>query len=388
MNILHIDMDAFYASVEARERPELAGRPLVVGGRPEGRGVVAAANYAARRFGVHSAMPMATALRLCPDLIVLPVRIDLYAQVSQAIRAIFERYTPLIEPLSLDEAFLDVAASERLFGPAPAIGRAIKNAIRDELELTASVGIGPNKFIAKIASDLDKPDGFRVVAEDQVQAFLDPLPIARLWGVGKVTGERLARWGIERIGQVRAQPQEFMERQFGKGGLHLWELAHGRDPRRVEPEQQAKSISHETTFSRDIGDPRVLRAWLQHLTEQVAWRLRRHGLRGRTVEIKARSADFRTLTRARTLPEPTDSTEVIWRAAAKLFDERIPPEHLPLRLVGIGVSGFGAAEPAQPDLFAAVSPGSAVLDLTADRIRERFGERALQRGTATRRRDE
>lgn len=388
MSILHVDMDAFYASVEERERPDLAGRPLVVGGRPEGRGVVAAANYAARRFGVHSAMPMATALRLCPQLVVLPVRIELYARVSQSIRGIFERYTPLIEPLSLDEAFLDVGGSERLFGPAPVIGRAIKEAIRTELGLTASVGVAPNKFVAKIASDLDKPDGFLVVSEDEVQGFLDPLPISRLWGVGRVTGERLGRWGIERIGQLRAQSREFMESRFGKGGLQLWELAHGRDPRRVEPEQQAKSISHETTFAADIADRGVLRAWLQHLTEQVAWRLRRHGLRGRTVEIKARSADFRTLTRSRTLPEPTDRTDVLWRAAAGLFDEKIPPEHLPLRLIGMGVSGFGAEEPSQTDLFAAPVAGPTALDTAADRIRERFGERALQRGTSTRRRGE
>lgn len=386
MSILHVDMDAFYASVEEREHPELAGRPLVVGGRPEGRGVVAAANYAARRFGVHSAMPMATALRLCPRLTVLPVRMELYAEVSQAIRAIFERYTPLIEPLSLDEAFLDVAGSERLFGPAAAIGRAIKDAIRAELGLTASVGVAPNKFIAKIASDLDKPDGFRVVEEEGVQAFLDPLPVSRLWGVGKVTGEQLSRWGIRTIGQLRGQSREFVARQFGKTGLHLWELAHGRDARRVEPEQQAKSISHETTFAEDIGDRGVLRAWLQHLTEQVAWRLRRHGLRGRTVEIKARSADFRTLTRARSLPEPTDRTDVLWRAAAELLDTRIPAEHLPLRLIGMGVSGFGAEAGGQADLFGPAERTPDVLDSTADAIRERFGERALQRGTAARRR--
>lgn len=384
MTILHADMDAFYASVEIRERPELADQPLVVGGRPEARGVVAAASYAARRFGVHSAMPMARALRLCPQLVILPPRPALYAEVSQQIRAIFERYTPLIEPLSLDEAFLDVAASQRLFGPPPVIGQMIRRAIREELGLGVSVGVAPNKFLAKLASDLDKPDGFLVVERDGVQAFLDPLPIGRLWGVGKVTAARLERFGIGRIGDLRRQAPEFMQAQFGRAGLQLLALAHGHDPRRVEPEQQAKSISHETTFAQDIGDLGVLRAWLQHLTEQVAWRLRRAGLRGRTVEIKARSAEFQTLIRSRTLPEATDSTERLWRAALELLETRIPRTHLPLRLIGVGVSGFGEGAPLQTDLFAG-QPAAAAVDTLADRIRERFGPGALQRGTAVRR---
>ncbi len=382
--IIHVDMDAFYASVEERERPALAGRPLVVGGTPQGRGVVAAANYAARRYGVHSAMPMATALRLCPELQVLPVRMALYAEVSQAIRAVFEAYTPLIEPLSLDEAFLDVAASRRLFGSEAEIGRAIKARIGEELGLVASVGVAPNKFLAKLAGDLDKPDGFRVVEPGAVQAFLDPLPVERLWGVGPATAATLARIGVRRIGALRRLPQDLLERHLGKAGVQLWRLAQGIDPRRVEPDREARSISHETTFPTDIGDPAVLRAWLQHLTEQVTWRLRRAGLKARTVHLKVRYADFRTLSRSQSLALPSDATGVLWRSAAQLL-ERLPGGHPPLRLIGIGVSGFQGEAAAQGELFAAEPVRAQSLDAVADRIRQRFGGTALQRGTAARR---
>lgn len=379
--ILHVDMDAFFAAVEIRARPELAGRPVIVGGAAERRGVVSTANYEARRHGVHSAMPTATALRLCPQAVLLPPRHDLYAEVSQQIRAVFERYTPQVEPLSLDEAFLDVSGSERLFGSGEAIGRRIKQEIRAELGLVASVGVAPNKFIAKIASDIDKPDGFVVVPPDQVQAFLNPLPVGRLWGVGKVGARVFERLGIGTIGQLRAYSPRLLQQHFGNFAEQLWQLAHGNDSRPVVSEHEAKSISQETTFPRDVGEREVLRAWLLDLAEQVAWRLRRHGLKGRTVHLKARLADFSTLTRAQTLGQPTDITDEIRQAALGLFEQRLPQPLPPLRLIGVGVSGFDAIPDGQEDLFAApVRERQSRLDAVMDRVTERYGRGSLSRG--------
>ncbi len=380
--ILHVDMDAFYASVEERDRPELRGKPVIVGGTPEGRGVVAAANYEARKFGVHSAMSAARAIRLCPQAIVLPSRIDYYAQVSRQIQEIFFRFTPLVEPLSLDEAFLDATGSETLFGGSVEIGRQIKTVIRDELQLIASVGAAPNKFLAKIASDLEKPDGFVVVDPDGVQEFLDPLPVGRLWGVGRVTGNAFERLGVRTIGDVRGLPLEVLQQNFGEHGQHLWELARGIDDRAVVPDRAAKSISHETTFARDIGDVELLRAWALELTEQVAQRLRRHQLRGRTVQLKVRFSDFRTITRATTLPRATDVTQEIWQAADEMLSRRLPDGHLPIRLLGVGVSGFDDAQPVQQMLFDEAEHATQEnLDRAADQIRQRFGESSLGRGS-------
>ena len=296
-------------------RSALVGKPVIVGGTAKSRGVVAAANYLARKFGVHSAMPAVTASRLCPQAVFLPVRMEHYALVSQQIRDIFEQYTPLVEPLSLDEAFLDVTGSETLFGTAPEIGRRIKQQIRDEVQLVASVGVAPNKFLAKIASDLQKPDALVVVDARNVQEFLDPLPVGRLWGVGKVTGKVFVRLGIGTIGQLRELPVETLKELFGAAGEHYWRLAHGIDDRPVVPDREAKSISNETTFAADIDDPEVLRAWLLELVEQVGCRLRRHNLKGRTVELKVRFADFQTVSRSTTLADPTNITQQLWQAA-------------------------------------------------------------------------
>lgn len=376
--LIHLDMDAYYASVEIRERPELAARPVVVGGSPEGRGVVAAANYEARKYGVHSAMPMATALRRCPELVVLRVRMDLYAAESKRIHAIIGRYTPLIEPLSLDEAFVDARASIKLFGSVEDIARRIKREIRDELGLTASIGVAPVKFAAKIASDLGKPDGFLVIQPAGLRAFLDPLPVSRLWGVGKVGERTLHGLGLHTIADVAGRDEVFMERHFGKHGLHLLRLAHGIDPRGVVPEQETKSVSNEMTFAADIADRDELRALLLQLTEQVAWRLRNHGLKGRTVQLKARYADFTTVTRAHTLDAPTDATDALWRAVAPLLD-RLPRPDQPLRLIGMRVSGFGAeSDAAQADLFADPK-ASQEIDRVADEIKARFGKGAIRR---------
>jgi DNA polymerase IV len=380
--ILHVDMDAFYASVEERDRPELVGKPVIVGGTPEGRGVVAAANYEVRKFGVHSAMPAATAKRLCPHAVFLRPRMDYYAEIAAQIREIFHRFTPLVEPLSLDEASLDVTGTEGLFGPAEELGQRIKRVIKDELRLTASVGVATNKFLAKIASDLDKPDGFVVVEPGSEQEFLDPLPISRLWGVGRATGGKLEKLGVQTIQQLRQLPVELLDELFGRHGEHLWRLARGIDDRKVVPDREAKSISHETTFETDITDRETLRAWLLHLTEQIAARLRRHGLRGTTVQIKVRYSDFHTITRAHSLRIPMNATREIWEAAAELLENRLPNRPLRIRLLGVGVSGFQAGELRQQSLFQeAEDDDQRRLDESVDRIRERFGREGLSRGS-------
>jgi DNA polymerase-4 len=380
--ILHVDMDAFYASVEERDDPRLVGRPVIVGGTAEGRGVVAAANYVARKFGVHSAMPAVTARRLCPRAVFLPVRMSHYAAISHQIRGIFEQYTPLVEPLSLDEAFLDVSGSEHLFGSAAEIARRIKQQIRDEVRLVASVGVAPNKFVAKIASDLRKPDALVVVEASEVQAFLDRLPVGRLWGVGKVTNQVFERYGIRTIGRLREMPPEALAELFGSSGEHYWRLAHGVDERRVVPDREAKSISHETTFAQDIDDQESLRAVLLELVDQVARRLRRHGLKGRTVELKVRFADFTTITRSQALAEPSDVTDELVQAAVTLLTTRLPAGHLPVRLLGMGMSGL-QSRPTQGLLFdVEARQKQRQLDEVADRIKERFGGAALGRASS------
>ena len=378
--ILHVDMDAFYASVEERERPELAGRPVIVGGDADRRGVVSAANYAAREYGVHSAMPSATARRLCPHAVFLPGRLDFYAKVSGEIRDIFHRYTPLVEPLSLDEAFLDTTGSQGLFGPAELIGRRIKEEILRELHLVASVGVAPNKFLAKIASDLEKPDGFVVVPPERIQEFLDPLPVGRLWGVGKVSDQTLARLGVRTIGQLRHMPLDLLKQHFGSGGEHLWQLAQGIDERPVVPDHQAKSISHETTFAQDVTDRDTLDAWLLELTEQVARRLRAQGLRGRTVHLKIRYGDFRTFTRSQTLAEPTNLTTLLWQTAAEMLRTRLPDPLPPVRLLGMGASGLDASGQTQRVLFEDEDRRrQSRLDDVTDQIKDRYGRRAIGR---------
>ncbi|HYW77986.1 MAG TPA: DNA polymerase IV, partial [Thermoguttaceae bacterium] len=341
---MHVDMDAYFASVEERDRPELVGRPVIVGGSAEQRGVVAAANYVARQFGVHSAMPAATAKRLCPQGVFLSGRMDRYAEVSRQIHEIFHRYTPLVEPLSLDEAFLDVTGSEQLFGPAVVVARRIKREIQDELKLVASAGVAPNKFLAKIASDLDKPNGFVVVAPEQVQQFLDPLPVGRIWGVGKQSNKTMQSLGVRTIGDLSRLSRELLESRFGSNGDHFWRLARGIDERMVVPDREAKSISHETTFATDIADQEVLRAWLSQLTDQVARRLRQHEFRGSIVQVKVRFADFRTITRSQKLPEPTNVTDELWQVASKILASRLPANPPPVRLLGMGVSGIDQSQ--------------------------------------------
>lgn len=381
MTILHVDMDAFYASVEQRDQPELRGQPVIVGGI-QGRGVVCAASYEARRFGVHSAMPMTTARRLCPQGVYLPVRMKHYAQISRQIRDIFFGFTPLVEPLSLDEAFLDVGGSERMFGLAPEIARRIKERIKAETGLIASVGVAPNKFLAKLASDHGKPDGFVVVTPDQVTAFLSPLPAGRIWGVGAKGQKRLHALGIHTVGQLAALPERILTDHFGKAGRHMWELAHGRDDRRVVPDREAKSISTETTFAQDIGDRAILRTCLLDLVDHLASRLRQEGLHARSIDLKIRSSDFRTRTRSASLAEATNLTDPLWQAAAGLFERSLSREVLPVRLLGVGAARLARDPLVQRGLFdAAVRDKQSALDQAVDAIRGQFGTGAIQRGS-------
>jgi len=379
--ILHVDMDAFYTSVEIRDNPELAGKPVVVGGTPQGRGVVAAASYAAREYGIHSAMSAARAVRLCPHAIFLKPRISYYAEISHQIREIFFRYTPAVEPLSLDEAFLDVDGSERLFGPSVDIARLIKQEIAGKLGLIASVGVAPNKFLAKLASDLEKPDGLVVVPPDAIQEFLDPLPVKRIWGVGRVTEKVFDRIGVKTVADLRRLEQDVLQRYFGDHGQHLWKLARGIDDRKVIPDREAKSVSHETTFSEDIAELSQLRARAAELTDQVARRLRRADRKGHTVTVKMRFFDFRTITRSITLPHATSETAVIWDAVSEILSNRLPEHRPPVRLLGVGVTGFSGNKSAQLQLFD-TEPASSQLDQAADRIRERFGGTSLGRGSS------
>jgi len=380
--IIHVDMDAYYASTEQLDNPELVGKPVIVGGDPKQRGVVSAASYEARKFGVHSAMPMSQAIRLCPNAVVLPVRMERYAELSQQIHAIFQQYTPQIEPISLDEAFLDVTGSLRLFGRAEQIGRAIKNQIREQLGLVASVGIAPNKFLAKLASDLEKPDGFVVITDENKQQILDPLPVSRMWGIGKVTEKALKSEGINTIEQLRETPTEILRSIFTDQTPHILRLAQGVDNREVESSREAKSISSEQTFATDITDKDILLDVLLHQVEDVAQRIRLNDLEARTITLKLRYGDFQTMTRSSTFARSTNITKVFWEEAQKVFLKWHKESAGALRLLGFGASGLQKIGTGQRPLFE--DPGQEKqrrLDAAFDKIRDKFGHDALKRGT-------
>ncbi|QDT09427.1 DNA polymerase IV [Planctomycetes bacterium K23_9] len=383
--ILHIDMDAFYAAIEQRDQPELRGKPVVVGGSKTGRGVVAAASYEARRFGIHSAMPGRRAAQLCPDAIFVRGRIDHYAAVGRQVREIFHRYTPLVQPLSLDEAFLDVTGSARLHGDGVTIGHAIKQAIAKELNLVASVGVAPLKFVAKIASDLEKPNGFVVVRPDDVIAFLDPLPIKRLWGVGRVGQANLKQSGLHRIGDIRRSDRDGLVRRFGSWGDHIWKLANAIDPRGVVPDRTAKQISHERTFSVDMTDVEMLRAVVSHLCEQVCHRLRHHHRRCKTVTLKYRREDFRTYSRSRTLATVTDSTSQIMAVAMELLAEMRQAQPRPVRLIGVSAGSLTTGDQAeQMSLFELTEDNQSQqkVDSVVDELADRLGRDTVYRATS------
>ena len=383
--IIHIDMDAYYASVEIRDNPELADKPVIIGGSPNGRGVVSTANYIARRYGVHSAMASSRAGKLCPHGVFIRPRMDYYAAISKQIREIFHSYTDLVEPLSLDEAFIDVTGSQKLFGDAVTIAKEIKSRISSELGLTASAGVAPNKFLAKVASDLQKPDGLVVVEPERIQAFLDPLPVSRIWGVGAQTQKRLESYGVHTIAHLRQLPMETLKSAFGINSDHFWRLSRGLDTRAVVPDRDAKSISHETTFHVDLTEQDALRAWLLDLTDQVARRMRWYKIVGRTVQLKIRYSNFETLTRSRTLPEPTNATEALARVAADLLKDSDLKFDRGIRLIGMGVSQLGCHRPVQLSLFDQEEiERSKRIDKATDEIRDKFGKMALKRGSTLR----
>ena len=332
--VLHVDMDAFFASVEVRRHPELAGTPVIVGGAGN-RGVVTSATYEARRYGVHSAMPTARALRLCPTATVLPGDMALYSEVSRSIMALFRSITPLVEPLSTDEAFLDVSGSGRRLGDAAQIGEYLRARVYDEQGITCSVGVAGTKFVAKLASTRSKPDGLLVVRPPEVMDFLHPLPVGALWGVGPKTEETLLRLGLRTVGELAHVPKRTLQRALGSAaGGHLHELSWGRDPRRVVPEEPEKSIGHEETFGTDIDDPAVIHRELLLLAERTAGRLRSGAWLARTVSIKVRFADFATITRSRTLDVPTDVGQELYDTARALFDA-LGLDRARIRLVGV-----------------------------------------------------
>ncbi|MCI0651078.1 MAG: DNA polymerase IV [Planctomycetes bacterium] len=379
--ILHADMDAFYAAVEVLDDPSLAGKPVIVG-HPGRRGVVATASYEARRFGVRSAMASLEAMRRCPEGVWRAPRMERYAELSSQIREIMLRFTPLVEPLSLDEAFLDVRESLRLFGGAVAIARALRAAVREETKLTVSVGVAENLFLAKIASDANKPDGLTVIDAGRGAEYLSALPVSRLWGVGPRTAERLEALGLRRIGDIPIYGEARLVRLLGEAhGRHLHRLALGLDDRRVTPERAAKSISTESTFAEDLHSRADMERFLFQAAETVAEALRRDGLRARTVELKVRTASFRTQIRSRTLDSSTDLAERIYAAAVELFETRIDLGGEGVRLLGVGASQLqNAGRPAQGELFPHAAEGAGRrVALLLDRIRDKLGPEAARR---------
>jgi DNA polymerase-4 len=374
--ILHVDLDAFFAAVEQRDHPELRGKPVIVGGGgPDQRGVVSTASYEARVFGVHSAMPLRTAGRLCPHGIFLPVDGRKYQQVSREVMAILRRYTPQVQPISIDEAFLDVTGSRQLFGDGPEIARSIKQAVVDEVRLTISVGVASTKLVAKVASDLRKPDGLVVVPPGEEAAFLAPLPIARLWGVGEKTAAALREFGVVTIGDLAALPPDGLEGRFGKVGTYLAARARGIDPDPVAGGDPAKSVGHEHTFDVDTSSREVVERTLLGMADGVAWRLRAAGLKAATITLKLRDSSFRTITRQTTLEVPTDLTEPIYDAAIELVRRELHGQRI--RLVGVTASNFRDRE--QLGMFGEGDPRRQATAEALDSIRRKYGSKAVTR---------
>ncbi|PYN21941.1 MAG: DNA polymerase IV [Candidatus Rokuibacteriota bacterium] len=381
-SIVHVDMDAFYASVEQRDRPELRGRPVIVGADPKGRGVVSAASYEARVFGVRSAMPIGKAARLCPDGVFLPVDMDKYAGASRQIMGILGDFSPLVEPVSVDEAFVDLTGTASLFGPAPEAVREIKRRIRAETGLTASAGLAANKFIAKVASDLKKPDGLVIVEAGREAEFLAPLPIERLWGVGKATAKDLAALGIATIGQLQRLSRATLVARLGDHGAGLHDLAFGRDDRPVEPWTPPKSMGAETTFERDTTDRARLDTTLRGQAERVARELRAERLAAARVTLKLRFADFRTLTRSHTSDPTQDGLELYRRVAILLARETLVQ---PVRLIGVSASALTVEQTGQLGLLGDDAVRRERLARAVDRITDRFGLDAIRPAALVRR---
>lgn len=381
--ILHVDMDAFYASVEQRDHPELRGMPLIVGSDPKGgkgRGIVATCSYEARKFGVHSAQPISQAWRMCPQGTYVQPDMPKYARASECVMRVLLDFSDLVEQVSIDEAFLDVTGSRRLFGDGASIARKIKDRIRSEQRLTASVGVAANKFVAKVASDLRKPDGLVVVEPGREAEFLAPLPVSRLWGVGEKTAALLKDIGLQHIGQIAALDRRYLVDRFGKGGEHLWELSRGMDDRPVAPEEGYKSIGHETTFEKDTEDERLLHDTLLWLAEKVAQRLRANHARARTIAIKFREADFSTYTRRKTLPVAADTSEEIFPQAWNMVRLLIR-RGVAVRLIGVYGSNLESEKAGQLALFDQPEKKDRRLAAAVDDITRRYGDSAITRAT-------
>lgn len=379
--VLHVDMDAFYASVEVIKDPSLKGKPVIVGGQG-GRGVVTSASYEARAFGVHSAMPSIRAKRLCPHAIFLRNDFEAYLHYSEKIRDIFYSYTPLVEPLSLDEAFLDVGGSVKIFGPPVEIARRIKTDVA-ALGLPCTVGVAPNKFLAKLASDAGKPDGLLVVPADAVERFLHPLPVQALWGVGEKTAEALTRLGLKTVGDIAALPPRTLERAVGDNvGAHLWKLSQGIDDRHVTPDESNKQVGSEETFSTDLDDTDEILKEILRLSDRTAGRLRSKDLCARTVTLKVRWANFQTITRSKTCDHEIDTTSEIYATARALFD-KIPQDRPRVRLLGVSVSGLSQGPATRQLQLGAVrtKPGWEEASKAIDDIRSRFGKEAVRPAT-------
>lgn len=375
-------MDAFYASVEMLDSPELRGKPVVVGGLSS-RSVVSAASYEARKFGIHSAMPTVTARKLCPDAIFMPVRMGRYREISSHIMAIFQRFTPLVEPISLDEAFLDVTGSEKLFGSGPEIALSIRDMIKEETGLTASAGVASSKLIAKIASDLKKPDNMTVVKPGQEREFLATLPIGKLWGVGRNTRQALTMLSVQTVGDLAALPLDLLTAKFGKLGNHLYYSSRGIDERPVVPAREAKSIGHEDTFSEDLRDIKLINKELLSLATRVGRRLRHQGKQGKTISVKVKFSDFSTNTRSVTLQETTSDSQEIYRHGRELLNKTDAGSR-PLRLLGISVSNLANNQPdRQLDLFNTNQAKVKGRDLhrAMDRINLKYGGETINPAT-------
>lgn len=388
LSIAHMDCDAFYASVEKRDNPALRDRPVIVGGGR--RGVVSTACYIARIHGVRSAMPMFQALKLCPEAVVVPPRGAVYAEVSRAIRAMMQELTPAIEPLSLDEAFIDLTGTARLHGAPPAVllARLIRRMER-ELGLSGSIGLSHNKFLAKIASDLDKPRGFAVIGRAETEAFLGPKPVSLIWGVGAVGRAGLEAAGIRTFDDLRRWSLDDLSARFGGQGPRLWQLARGQDSRRVSSESPIKSISNETTFFEDISDADLLDGHIWRLSEKVTDRAKARGLAGRVIVLKLKSPEFRLLTRRTSLREPTQLADTVYRTARGLFDAAGVDTRgccRPWRLIGVGLSDLAASDGADrtADLLDPGAARRARAERAADAIREKFGADAIIKGRALR----
>ena len=379
--IIHLDMDAFYPSVEVLDNPDLRGKPVIVGGGSK-RGVVSSASYEARKYGVHSAQPIAQAIKLCPKGVFLPVRMARYKELSDKIFEIFHRFTPLVEPLSIDEAFLDITGTVRLLGDPVSVAKKLKKTVYEVTGLTVSAGVAPSKFIAKIASDMDKPDGLTVVSANEIQSFLDPLPVSKMWGAGKITIEKLSRYNIRTFSDLRKFPIEILERSFGKNGVRMHFLAMGIDDRSVEIEHETKSIGHEETFLEDILDIDLSERHLLELAMKTAERMRHNHLKGKTVNLKVKYNDFIQVTRSMTLDEFTDDGMVIYSTVRKLL-EKTETGRRPVRLLGVSMSGLDieSAE-GQLSLFSAneKKEKSDKLNRAIDSLHDKFGNKSVVPG--------